>query len=331
MSVVPTCGIPVVICRHVPAAIQLIFKYIQGNDETPNTYLILTVREVLLFQLRDRNGEPGVVKTASLFDGDDEGAPRREGARLLLQAITGPNIHVNSGGLGNHYLDRSLVEYLQSQPPFEQDISLHAMATSPLERRRLACSLCIGLKNYDAFESFQLYEGDQDAQRGTVVNQIWFDCFSGVAYNCGPPIAGKDHSTAYNTDEGHANDKRDENSNAGDDDTKHNGDKSKNDDHVNKYLRAANLQVYHGRLPDTSYKVKGDNNVIKVVYAKKGNIAKEACNAKRVDNADNSNVADNASGTVHGGDDEQTKIDHDMEELVKPGLSAICTKEWLKN
>ncbi|KAI0527759.1 hypothetical protein F5B22DRAFT_582212 [Xylaria bambusicola] len=189
-SVIPTCGIPVVICREVPAAIQMIYSYIGKGEVDHNSYLILTVREVLLFHLRDMFGMPGVVKVTSLFD-NGQWIPSRSGIDLLLQAITGPEL-INNGCLKNHHLDRHQIENLKVQSPVEQDVALNSMSGVPLERRRLAVALGIGLKNYDTIEPTRLYEGDENATKGTVVNQIWFECFSGLAYIVCPRIVVTD-------------------------------------------------------------------------------------------------------------------------------------------
>ena len=211
-SIIPTRGIPIVISRQVEHAEDLILEYESYNPfSTPrNEFLVLTVREVLLFQLSDDSGESNVVQREVLFD--ETNSPER-GVKLLLQAtsgrrLVGPGSDLIAYSLPPRYQDPPHARYrfptsynlpldVGSRSLADQDTALNHAAQSGhvtlqpkslallINQHRLGCELDLGTTFTWTHDQKLVvrYEGNFFAQQETSAAQIWFpEGFSGVAY-----------------------------------------------------------------------------------------------------------------------------------------------------
>jgi hypothetical protein len=171
-------GASIVICQHVVHATSLIradFKKwtIDNLKQDPirkpdvfRTYLILSVHEVLLYQIN--SDIERYTKSECLFD--NTGAFSPKAVDLLLKSTQ----------------HRIPTTYIDTLPCELQNLILDEIAVGPLERAKIGCNLQIGPAfqwKYDD-RSIEREEGCKNRIAETLVeSQIWFDdCFSGVAY-----------------------------------------------------------------------------------------------------------------------------------------------------
>jgi hypothetical protein len=171
-------GVSIVMCQHVPHATNLIQadfkKWVicnQKNDSTrtsdaARTYLIFSLREVILYQISSELERHSKVEP--LFTDAFTLSPKA--FTLLLEATQ------------NHAPET----YIQKIAVELQDMILNKSAAGPLQQAKLGCILNIGSKFTWTWNErdIQREEGDRNRSSGTPVeSQIWFDdCFSGLAY-----------------------------------------------------------------------------------------------------------------------------------------------------
>ncbi|KAI3338038.1 hypothetical protein F4824DRAFT_96901 [Ustulina deusta] len=177
-DVVPVSRISIVVSRHITHAIAIARKHFaKTTPSAPSqiastlsdkyqTYLILTVREVILYRIK--NDSEIYTKPERLFDGYEP--PSEEALQLLLEATYG-----RFTGTLTHRLPIEL-----------QDRILDNVSAGPIERARVGCILECG--SIFAWKcggrNIEREEGCRNRTQSTPVeSHIWFgDHPSGVAY-----------------------------------------------------------------------------------------------------------------------------------------------------
>ncbi|EOA86443.1 hypothetical protein ACJQWK_06207 [Exserohilum turcicum] len=138
-------GTSIVICQHAPHAVTLVRKDFgkqimsnPGSKEQTSTYLILSVRELILYRINSEFEK--YTEPKRLFDGTNP--PSDEAIELLLQAT-----HTSAPTTPLHKLPIEL-----------QDAILDKVSAGPIESARVGCLL-------DAGTNFTWRCGNRDIQR----------------------------------------------------------------------------------------------------------------------------------------------------------------------